>query len=93
MSLAWVFQLFGSWISKSGKFLLKLRVHHLGKFTPKESNPLYTAVILICGNLELMVLNTSGRLATWWHCDGPGEHKLTKLSHNVAITNATTVSR
>ena len=31
----------GSQISKSGKFLLKLRVHHSIKFAPKEVNPLY----------------------------------------------------
>ena len=28
-------------ISKSGKFLLKLRAHHSGKFAPWEINPLY----------------------------------------------------
>ena len=35
------FWLFGSWISKLGKFLLKLKAHHLGKFPPRENNPLY----------------------------------------------------
>ena len=41
MSLTWVFWLFGSWIFKSGKFLLKLRADHSGKFAPGEINPLY----------------------------------------------------
>ena len=35
-------QLLGSCISKSGRFSLKLKVHHLGKFVPKENNPLYS---------------------------------------------------
>ena len=34
-------QLFGLWISKMGKFLLKLRVHRLEKFAPWENNLLY----------------------------------------------------
>ena len=42
MSLTWVFRLSRSWISKFGKFLLKLRVHHWGKFAPRENMLLYS---------------------------------------------------
>ena len=35
------FWLCGSWISKSGKFLLKLRTNHSGNFAPREINALY----------------------------------------------------
>ena len=42
ISLMWVFWLFGLWISKLGKFLLKLRTDHSGKFAPREINPLYS---------------------------------------------------
>ena len=39
----WVFRMFGSWISKSRKFLLKLRVHHRSrKFALREINSLYS---------------------------------------------------
>ena len=33
----------GSWISKLGKFLLTLRTDYLGKFVPREINPLYSS--------------------------------------------------
>ena len=36
----------GSGIFKSGKFLLKLRAHHSGKFAPRENNPLYGICLL-----------------------------------------------
>ena len=36
----------GSGISKSGKFLLKLRAHRSGKFVPREINPLYSTIIV-----------------------------------------------
>ena len=37
-----------AWISKSGKFLLKLKVHHSGKFAPRENNPLYGMIKSVC---------------------------------------------
>ena len=47
----WAFWLFGLWISKSGKFLLKLRTDHSGKFAPREINPLY-GVMVDDGNIQ-----------------------------------------
>ena len=41
ISLTWLFWLFELWISKSGKFLLKLRTDHSGKFAYREINPVY----------------------------------------------------
>ena len=54
MSLMSVFQLFGSRISKLGKFLLKPRVQHSGKFAPRENNPLYS----IYDSYDLFVYTT-----------------------------------
>ena len=40
-----LFRVPGSGNSKLGKFLLKLRAHHSGKFAPQEINPLYSISI------------------------------------------------
>ena len=39
------FSIFVSYISKLEKFLLKLRVHHSGKFAPRVNNPLYSRLV------------------------------------------------
>ena len=57
MFLTWVFLLFGSWISTSEKCLLKLRVHHLGKFAPRENNPLYGMSLVPCAYLACISYN------------------------------------
>ena len=47
MLLMWNFWLLELWISKSWKFLLKLRVHHSGKFAPREITHYTTILIFI----------------------------------------------
>ena len=42
-----LFEVPSSGISKSGKFQLKWRAHHSGKFAPREINPLYGRIIYV----------------------------------------------
>ena len=67
MSLTWVFWLFILWISKSGKFLLKLKGHHLGKFVLREDNLLYGSREYMASHVwENIFFNTS-HVAIYWY--------------------------
>ena len=70
------FWLFGSWISKLGNFLLKLRADHLGKFVPREINLLHTVVAALnlasllihdinYSHENIFVLISSGQFLLW----------------------------